>query len=66
MSTSGRELVKLFLKCGYKVVRKQGKGSHIKLRKVGGATVIIPDHKSLSKGLEVALRKILKRECKQG
>jgi predicted RNA binding protein YcfA (HicA-like mRNA interferase family) len=59
MPISGKDLVKLFLRYGYKIIKKQGKGSHIKLRKEGKSTVIIPDHKELSKGLEKALRKIL-------
>ena len=51
MPISGRELAKLFIKKGYAVVKRQGKGSHIKLRKQG-RVVIIPDHKELAKGLE--------------
>jgi len=51
-------MVKLFEKNGYELV-KGGKGSHRKLRK-GNKTVIIPDHRELKKGLEMALRKQLK------
>jgi len=36
-----------------------GKGSHIKLKKNGFPTIIIPDHKELKKGTEHALMKIL-------
>jgi predicted RNA binding protein YcfA (HicA-like mRNA interferase family) len=57
---SGKELVKLFLKAGYTIVSGEGKGSHIKLKKPGAPTVIIPNHRELKKGTEHALRKILK------
>ncbi len=59
MPISGKELVKLFLKAGYKIVAGEGKGSHIKLKKQGSPTVIIPNHRELKKGTEHALRKIL-------
>jgi predicted RNA binding protein YcfA (HicA-like mRNA interferase family) len=55
---SGKELAKLFKKQGYEEVKRGGKGSHMKLRK-GNKTVIIPGHKELKKGLEMALRKQL-------
>jgi len=55
---SGKELAKLFKKHGYEEVKGAGKGSHMKLRK-GNKTVIIPAHKELKKGLEMALRKQL-------
>lgn len=55
---SGKELAKLFKKQGYEEVKGGGKGSHMKLRK-GSKTVIIPGHKELKKGLEMALRKQL-------
>lgn len=55
---SGKELAKLFKKQGYEEVKGGGKGSHMKLRK-GNKTVIIPGHKELKKGLEMALRKQL-------
>ena len=58
MPISGKELAKLFKKQGYEEVKGGGKGSHIKLRK-RNKTVIIPGHKELKKGLEMALRKQL-------
>ncbi|MEI8330030.1 MAG: type II toxin-antitoxin system HicA family toxin [Chlamydiia bacterium] len=58
MSISGKELAKLFKKQGYEEVKGGRKGSHMKLRK-GNKTVIIPGHKELKKGLEMALRKQL-------
>lgn len=58
MPISGKNLVKLYEKAGYKIV-SGGKGSHIKLKKKGCPTVIIPNHKELSKGLEHALMKLL-------
>lgn len=57
MPISGKDLAKLFKKQGYQEV-SGGKGSHMKLRK-GNKTVIIPRHKELKKGLEIALRKQL-------
>jgi len=59
---SGKDLAKLFIKNGYEIVKRQGKGSHIKLRKKGRAPVIIPDHKELARGLEKVLKKRLKSE----
>jgi predicted RNA binding protein YcfA (HicA-like mRNA interferase family) len=56
---SGKELAKLFKKKGFIEIKKQGKGSHMKLRK-GKITVIIPAHKELKKGLERSLMKKLK------
>lgn len=58
MPISGKELAKQFKKQGYEEVKGGGKGSHMKLRK-GNKTVIIPGHKELKKGLEMALRKQL-------
>lgn len=58
MLISGKELAKLFKKFGYEEIKGGGKGSHMKLRK-GNKTVIIPGHKELKKGLEMALRKQL-------
>lgn len=57
MPISGKELAKLFQQRGY-VLMDGGKGSHMKLRK-GNKTVIIPAHKELKRGLEMALRKQL-------
>ncbi|HLB52830.1 MAG TPA: type II toxin-antitoxin system HicA family toxin [Chlamydiales bacterium] len=61
MPISGKELAKLFKKQGYEEVKGGGKGSHMKLRK-GNKTVIIPGHRELKKGLEMALRKQLERD----
>ncbi len=47
MPLSGKELAKLFMKNGFKLV-KGGKGSHMKLKK-NGYTVTIPAHKELKK-----------------
>lgn len=58
MPISGKELAKLFKKQGYEEVKGGGKGSHMKLRK-GNKTVIIPGHRELKKGLEMALKKQL-------
>lgn len=58
MPISGKDMCKLFLKVGYEIV-SGGKGSHIKLKKKNFPTIIIPNHKELSKGLEHALKKTL-------
>jgi predicted RNA binding protein YcfA (HicA-like mRNA interferase family) len=63
MPISGKNLCRLFQKAGYKIV-PGGKGSHIKLKKQNCPTVIIPNHKELSKGLEHDLRKILEQITK--
>jgi len=55
-----------FLKLGYEIVKGQGKGSHIKLRKKNNPTITVPNHKELSKGLEASLLKDLeaaKKRC---
>jgi hypothetical protein len=52
---------KLFYDKGYELVPGGGKGSHWKLEK-GDKTVIIPNHKELSRGTEHSLRKKLKLE----
>ena len=59
MPISGKEMMKLFLKEGYVLVAG-GKGSHMKLKKEGNPTAIIPNHKELKKGTEHGLRKLLK------
>ena len=48
-------MVRLFEKAGFEIVKGQGKGSHIKLRK-GSVMAIVPNHRELKKGLEMALR----------
>ena len=60
---SGKEMCKLFQKSGYQLV-SGGKGSHMKLKKKGCPTVIIPDHKELRKGTECALKKLLDSDKK--
>jgi len=60
MPVSGKELMKLFFEKGYELV-SGGKGSHLKLKKKGNPTVIVPNHKELKIGTEHALRKILKK-----
>lgn len=62
MPVSGKEMAKMFKNHGFREIKGQGKGSHIKLRK-GSKTVIIPCHKELKKGLEKALLKQLE-ECR--
>jgi predicted RNA binding protein YcfA (HicA-like mRNA interferase family) len=56
MPTSGKELKKLFEKRGW--VFSHQSGSHLVLKK-DGFHVSIPNHKELSKGLEMFLRKKL-------
>lgn len=57
MAISGREMLKLYLRAGWKFVSQRG--SHVKVRK-GNKTQIIPMHKELKKGMEHGLRKGLK------
>ena len=66
MPISGKDLCKLFQSIGYAIVPGGGKGSHIKLKKSGCPTVIIPNHRELSKGTEHGLRKILKAFSQEG
>lgn len=61
MPRTGKEMIKLYLKHGYEIVKGQGKGSHVKLRK-GEKTMIVPMHGELKKGLERAMLKYLKEE----
>ena len=49
LSVSGRQMVKVFGKIGYKVERQ--KGSHIVMSKED-VILVIPDHKTVSKGTE--------------
>jgi predicted RNA binding protein YcfA (HicA-like mRNA interferase family) len=58
MPLSGKEMVKLFQKAGYEIVKGQGKGSHVKLRK-NCVMAIVPNHRELKKGTERALLKQL-------
>jgi len=59
---SGKEMVRLFEKQGYTIVKGAGKGSHVKMKKIGSENVTIPMHKELRKGTEHALKKVLKSE----
>jgi len=59
---TAKEMVKLFKKHGYEVVKGGGKGSHIKMRK-GNHAVTIPNHAELKKGLEKALLKQIKENA---
>ena len=59
MPISGKEMLRLFEKNGWKKVRK--KGSHAIVQKEGELPETIPMHKELKKGLEKALIKRLKR-----
>ena len=59
MPISGKDMVKLFEKKGYRVIKNAGKGSHVKLRNLEGNMVIIPQHKELKKGTENSLKKKL-------
>ena len=61
MPISGRELAKQFEKAGW--VMKGQKGSHLKLEK-DGRVVIIPLHRELKRGTEMAIRKSLKKDEK--
>jgi len=54
---SGRNLVKIFKKLGYKKVSQ--KGSHIKVKNyITGSVIIIPDHKEIDRW---TLKTILKQ-----
>ncbi len=59
MPMSGMEMLKMYLKDGWKKVTKKSGTSHVKVRK-GDHTEIIPMHKELKKGLESKLLKRLK------
>jgi len=52
---SGREIVKVLQKIGYREVRQRG--SHIRLSCLNKKSITIPDHKTINRGL---LRKILR------
>lgn len=56
MPMSGKDLLRLFEKNGWKKVRQ--KGSHVIVHKEGELPETIPMHKELKKGLE---QKLLKR-----
>ncbi len=58
MPMSSDEMIKLYLKGGWKITsKKKGKGSHTKLEKKGRRPQIIPYRKELGKGLEIKLKK---------
>lgn len=58
MPMSGEEMLKLFLKNGWKAVRQNG--SHLIVHKENEAPETIPMHKELKKGTEHKLLKRLK------
>lgn len=58
MPISGRDLVREFEKNGW--IKKNQKGSHVKMEKAG-SIAIIPLHRELKKGTEMALRKQLRK-----
>jgi predicted RNA binding protein YcfA (HicA-like mRNA interferase family) len=68
MPLSGKEMLKLFLKDGWTILRQ--KGSHIQIQKIStenGNRIFhqtIPMHDELKKGLEQKLLKTLKNEEK--
>lgn len=59
MPLSGKQMLRLFQKAGWKVISQ--KSSHIKVGK-GCLREIIPKHKELKKGLEQDLLKRLRKE----
>lgn len=61
MPISGEKMRKLFYEKGYELIPGAGKGSHWKLVK-GKKTVIIPNHKELSIGVEHKLKKALNQD----
>ena len=61
MPTSGKEMVKLYKKAGWQVIKGQGKGSHVKMKK-NNKMQIIPMDKELAKGTEKSLLKALKKD----
>ena len=60
MPKSGKEMLKLYFKNGWSLIRK-GKGDHVIVGK-GNKRETIPMHKELKKGLERALLKRLEEE----
>ena len=60
MPLSGKEMCKLYLKAGWIIVPKQGKGSHVIVEK-DGRIAIITMHKELKRGTEHNLLKELKK-----
>ena len=59
MPISGKEMLKLFLKHGWKELRR--KGSHVQVGKEGKLETI-PLHKELTKGIENKLKKRLEED----
>ncbi|GMU80965.1 MAG: hypothetical protein AMXMBFR47_08360 [Planctomycetota bacterium] len=59
-SCSTRDMVKLCSQAGYEQVRGAGKGSHVKLKKPGSRTIVLPgDRRDLSPGVISHALKIL-------
>ena len=52
---SGRKLIKVLAKIGYREVRQRG--SHVRLERVGKKSLTVPDHATIGKAL---LSKILR------
>ena len=61
MPLSGKDMLKLYLKDGWTLLRQ--KGSHVQVNK-DGQTVTIPMHRELKKGTEHDLFKKLKSKGK--
>lgn len=58
MPMSGKEMLHLYKKCGWRVVRQ--KGSHVIVAK-GSERETIPMHRELKMGLEMSLLKRINR-----
>lgn len=53
---SGRQVLKRRCRAGFQEVSRRG--SHVKLKDVGGRTVIVPDHKEIARG---TMRSVLRQ-----
>lgn len=58
MPLSGKEMVRLFEKAGWRFVRQTG--SHMIMRHRDGQNFSIPNHRELDKGMEHKCLKVLK------
>jgi predicted RNA binding protein YcfA (HicA-like mRNA interferase family) len=54
---SGRKVVKILAKIGFKVHHKRGSHIVLKLNKPPYTRIVVPDHKEIKKGLLVAIIK---------
>lgn len=59
MPLSGKEMLRLYLKAGWTVLRQSG--SHVRVRR-GSELETIPMHKELKRGMEAALLKRLRQK----